>query len=91
MLQDTSLPADQQPDFCNSGTWTGKEIAVDVIFWIDIILTFRTGYIDNRQVIHMQPLEAAWQYLRTWFLVDVLSSFPFEALVYGVPLLSSLF
>lgn len=92
----------------------GFAIFMDLMFWIDIVLTFRTGVIDNRQVlftyqsitpkrrlalgswwyvmqdvlqiIHMKPRFAAVHYVRSWLLVDVLSSFPFDTLVYGVML-----
>jgi hypothetical protein len=30
--------------------WSGVQVAMDVLFWIDIGLTFRTGFIDARQV-----------------------------------------
>lgn len=32
------------------GSAGGFQFFMDVMFWIDIILTFRTGVIDNRQV-----------------------------------------
>jgi hypothetical protein len=32
------------------GRTGGFDIFMDVMFWLDIILTFRTGVIDNRQV-----------------------------------------
>jgi hypothetical protein len=31
----------------------------------------------------MKPRFAAVHYVRTWLMVDVLSSFPFDTLVYG--------
>ena len=68
---------------CSSDGWTGSDVAIDVLFWADILLTFRSGYIDDRQIIHMQPKDAAWKYLKSWFVVDLVSSFPFEAIVYG--------
>jgi hypothetical protein len=37
------------------------------------------------QVIHMHPRVVALHYMRTWLLVDLISSFPFEALVQGLP------
>lgn len=33
-----------------TGSAGGFEIFMDVMFWVDIVLTFRTGVIDNRQV-----------------------------------------
>jgi hypothetical protein len=68
---------------CKDTGWSPAEMVVDACFWVDVLLTFRTGYVDGRQMIHMQPTDAAVHYLKTWFLVDLTSSFPFEAVVYG--------
>jgi len=38
----------------------------------------RPGYLDDRKNVHMAPGEVARQYGRTWFVVDLLSTFPFE-------------
>ena len=38
----------------------------------------RPGYLDDRKNVHMAPVEVARQYMRTWFVVDLLSTFPFE-------------
>lgn len=84
-MQDTvELTADgERPKMCTGGSWSPVMILIDVIFWIDIALSFRTGVIDSRQIIHMQPKFAALHYARTWFVIDAISSFPFEAIVLG--------
>lgn len=76
--QDRALPG-----FCDSNSWASLNFSLDALFWLDILLTFRTGWVDSRYVIHMRPGEAAWNYLKSWFAVDLVSSFPFEAIVYG--------
>ncbi|OVA06156.1 Cyclic nucleotide-binding domain [Macleaya cordata] len=54
---------------------------VDLFFAIDIVLTFFVAYIDPRtQLLVLQPKKIAVRYLSTWFLMDLASTVPFEAL-----------
>eukprot|EP00892_Ulva_mutabilis_P002121 jgi/Ulvmu1/1190/UM108_0018.1 len=81
-----SLPIEDgsRPKMCPNSSFTVLMILTDVMFWVDVVLSFRTGVIDSRQVIHMQPKFAALHYVRTWLVVDVISSFPFEAIVFAM-------
>ena len=72
-----------QPAFCASNGWATLNFSLDAMFWLDILLTFRTGWVDSKYVIRMQPGEAAWNYIKSWLAVDLVSSFPFEAIVYS--------
>ncbi|KAF5733502.1 potassium channel AKT2/3 [Tripterygium wilfordii] len=56
---------------------------VDVFFAVDIILTFFLAYIDTTtQLLVRDSRKIALRYLSTWFLMDVASTIPFEALAY---------
>ncbi|CAN0880701.1 Potassium channel AKT2/3 [Linum grandiflorum] len=56
---------------------------VDVFFAVDIILTFFVAYFDSRtQLLVRNPRKIATRYLSTWFIMDVASTIPFEALGY---------
>lgn len=55
---------------------------LDAWFAVDIILNFRTGYIEHGTVV-MDPKKIASNYLSTWFLVDALGTIPFEILISG--------
>ncbi|XP_031285395.1 potassium channel AKT2/3 [Pistacia vera] len=56
---------------------------VDLFFAIDIVLTFFVAYIDPRtQLLVRHPKKIAMRYISTWFLMDVASTIPFEALGY---------
>ena len=46
-------------------------------FAMDIVLNFRTGYVKDGLVV-MDPRKIAHRYLRTWFLVDVISTVPWD-------------
>ncbi|XP_030476838.1 potassium channel AKT2/3 isoform X1 [Syzygium oleosum] len=56
---------------------------VDAFFAVDIVLTFFVAYIDPRtQLLVIDSRKIATRYLSTWFLMDVASTLPFEALGY---------
>ncbi|CAD5328694.1 unnamed protein product [Arabidopsis thaliana] len=56
---------------------------VDLFFAVDIVLTFFVAYIDERtQLLVREPKQIAVRYLSTWFLMDVASTIPFDAIGY---------
>jgi hypothetical protein len=54
------------------------EKTTDLVFILDILLNFRTGYYDDEGHLVTDAKRIAVNYLRTWFLVDVLSVMPYE-------------
>jgi hypothetical protein len=56
------------------------DIALDVLFSFDIVVRFRTAFRDHGYVV-TQPHTIALNYIRGWFLVDLLSSLPIDQLV----------
>ncbi|KAF8411833.1 hypothetical protein HHK36_004392 [Tetracentron sinense] len=59
---------------------------VDLFFAIDIVLTFFVAYIDPRtQLLVHDSRKIAVRYLSTWFVMDLASTIPFEALGYLFP------
>ncbi|KDO26603.1 hypothetical protein SPRG_08007 [Saprolegnia parasitica CBS 223.65] len=52
---------------------------VDSIFGVDIVLNFRTGYLDDESRLVMDAQKIARRYLRFWFWTDVVSTFPIGA------------
>jgi len=55
---------------------------VDVYFVVDIILNFRTAIMREKKSTYFKCKVVAVRYLRTWFLVDLVSSVPFEFVEY---------
>lgn len=49
-----------------------------VQFMIDIIINFVTGYIDEQKRVITNLRMIWWNYLTSWFLLDLLSAFPFN-------------
>ena len=57
---------------------TGLNIAVDLIFCVDIVKNFHTGYFNENDVVVMDPRQIRRMYVQHWFVVDLFSSFPYE-------------
>ncbi|KAL3616900.1 hypothetical protein CASFOL_039294 [Castilleja foliolosa] len=54
---------------------------VDTFFAVDIILTFFVAYLDSESYLLIDdPKKIAVRYLSTWFIFDVCSTVPFQAL-----------
>jgi len=53
---------------------------VDCVFFLDIALNFRTGYISDGEAIY-DPVMIAKRYASTWFLVDFISTMQWELIV----------
>jgi hypothetical protein len=54
------------------------ENAVTIVFIIDLLLNFNTAYAEGQYIVIDRCLIAK-NYLRGWFLIDLASSFPYEA------------
>lgn len=57
----------------------GFEYANLTIFTMDILLNFHTGYLKKGELITSHRLIAR-NYLRSWFFIDLLSTFPFGSM-----------
>ncbi|KAA8536555.1 hypothetical protein F0562_029033 [Nyssa sinensis] len=72
--------------FLNSSPGRQLYIADNIInlfFAVDIVLTFFTAYIDPRtQLLVRHSRKIAMRYLSSWFLIDIASTIPFEALAF---------
>ncbi|XP_043704979.1 potassium channel AKT2/3 isoform X2 [Telopea speciosissima] len=56
---------------------------VNIFFVIDIVLTFFVAYIDPRsQLLVQDSRKITLRYLSTWFVMDLASTIPFEAIGY---------
>ncbi|CAD8175797.1 unnamed protein product [Paramecium pentaurelia] len=51
-------------------------IILDLFFSIDILLTFLTAYIDETSSLKINIFDIATHYLKTWFIFDLISIFP---------------
>lgn len=52
-------------------------VLVDAVFWIDMVLHFRCGYVDKRMTIHMKSADIAKRYLQRYLWIDLIANFPY--------------
>lgn len=55
-----------------------SDILIDFLFFLDIILTFRTAYVDNQGTLVVDPKKIRANYIRGMFVPDWLSTIPFD-------------
>lgn len=65
------------------GGWKSWETILDMLFIADLFINFRTGYYYEDEEV-MDSVRVAKHYLRTWFLLDFVSSVPFDLLEAGL-------
>ena len=59
---------------------------VDIMFCIDIIVSFNTGVIERfkgEEILNDNHQQIAFRYLTSWFFVDLVSSMPLDVMVCG--------
>ena len=57
------------------------ETAMDFLFMIDLVLNFRTGFIRKDGSTEMNGTKCAQHYLKGYFVVDFVSSMPWDILL----------
>merc|ERR1712032_329852 len=62
---------------CNKD-WIKAEYALDVLFVIDLIVTFFFSYRDKQGKEIVDPCKIAWRYLSTYFVLNFIACIPFE-------------
>ncbi|CAI5493584.1 unnamed protein product [Closterium sp. Naga37s-1] len=79
-------------DLRATGAWLIVDSCLSLVYLADVLLGFKTGYLTREkhvmgeggvkmllpQQIVMDQRCIVWHYLRTWFVVDVLSSLPID-------------
>lgn len=58
-------------------------ISVDVTFVIDILINFRTTFVNGQDEVVSHPGRIAIHYLTGWFLIDLVAAIPFDLLLVG--------
>ncbi|KAK7939919.1 hypothetical protein WMY93_003245 [Mugilogobius chulae] len=57
-----------------------SDIAVEVLFILDIILNFRTTYVSQSGQVVYNPRSIYIHYCTTWFFIDLIAALPFDLL-----------
>ena len=61
--------------------WLFVNIAVDLMFAIDIVLSFLTAYYTDEYELVDNRCKIAKNYLTSWFIIDFLAIIPFENII----------
>ena len=59
------------------------DLVVDVMFIIDILINFRTTYVNKNDQIVSHQGKIALHYFKGWFLIDVVAAIPFDLMLIG--------
>ncbi|XP_032670630.1 potassium voltage-gated channel subfamily H member 2 isoform X9 [Odontomachus brunneus] len=59
------------------------DFIVDVTFIIDIIINFRTTFVNSNDEVVSHPGKIAVHYLKGWFIIDLVAAIPFDLLLVG--------
>ncbi|XP_072311602.1 voltage-gated inwardly rectifying potassium channel KCNH6 isoform X2 [Eucyclogobius newberryi] len=58
------------------------DLLVDVLFIVDIVINFRTTYVDQNDDVVTQPVRIAKHYMKGWFPIDLFAAVPFDLLIF---------
>ena len=58
--------------------YVNLEYSIDAFFLIDILINFNTAYYRDDFEIETSRKAIAYNYLKGWFIVDVVSILPFD-------------
>uniref|UniRef100_A0A8C1UK68 Potassium voltage-gated channel, subfamily H (eag-related), member 6a n=1 Tax=Cyprinus carpio TaxID=7962 RepID=A0A8C1UK68_CYPCA len=58
------------------------DLVVDVMFIIDILINFRTTYVNHNDEVVSNPTRIAQHYFKGWFLIDIVAAIPFDLLIF---------
>ncbi|XP_063284693.1 potassium voltage-gated channel subfamily H member 7 isoform X1 [Pelobates fuscus] len=59
------------------------DLMVDIMFIIDILINFRTTYVNRNEEVVSDPAKIAIHYFKGWFLIDMVAAIPFDLLIFG--------
>ncbi|XP_062874475.1 potassium voltage-gated channel subfamily H member 6a [Trichomycterus rosablanca] len=58
------------------------DLVVDVMFIVDIVINFRTTYVNCNDEVVSHPGRIAQHYFKGWFLIDIVAAIPFDLLIF---------
>lgn len=57
------------------------DVIVDIIFGFDLLMNFRTAFIDSDGSVNTIPSDIAWNYCKGWLMIDFLSTAPIDRII----------
>ena len=58
------------------------DLIVDIMFIVDILINFRTTYVNANEEVVSHPGRIAVHYFKGWFLIDMVAAIPFDLLIF---------
>ncbi|NXU88520.1 KCNH6 protein, partial [Xiphorhynchus elegans] len=58
------------------------DLIVDIMFIVDIVINFRTTYVNINDEVVSHPAKIAIHYFKGWFLIDMVAAIPFDLLIF---------
>uniref|UniRef100_A0A8C5HH67 Cyclic nucleotide-binding domain-containing protein n=1 Tax=Gouania willdenowi TaxID=441366 RepID=A0A8C5HH67_GOUWI len=58
------------------------DLVVDIMFIVDILINFRTTYVNQNDEVVSHPGHIAQHYFKGWFLIDIVAAIPFDLLIF---------
>lgn len=82
-----SVPVEMafEPDFLKLPIIVVLNYMIDFVFLIDILINFRTAYIDEFGMEQTRGFMMATNYLRNTFIIDILATVPFDTILRASP------
>ncbi|XP_055329281.1 potassium voltage-gated channel subfamily H member 6-like isoform X2 [Paramacrobiotus metropolitanus] len=59
------------------------DLIVDIMFIVDILINFRTTYVNTNDEVVSDLGKISVHYFKGWFLIDVVAAIPFDLLLFG--------
>uniref|UniRef100_A0A8C2JIL9 Potassium channel, voltage gated eag related subfamily H, member 7 n=1 Tax=Cyprinus carpio TaxID=7962 RepID=A0A8C2JIL9_CYPCA len=58
------------------------DLMVDIMFIVDILINFRTTYVNTNEEVVSHPAKIAVHYFKGWFFIDMVAAIPFDLLIF---------
>lgn len=66
------------PEVMEGSVFNFINLCIDFVFVLDIVVSFRTSYIDNKGNEVFNPYRIARKYLKSTFMIDLAAVIPFD-------------
>lgn len=70
-------------------SWIAQELVVSSLFALDVLYNFCTAYVNDKLNLVTNRAKIAREYLRGWFIIDLVASVPFDLLALASDLSNS--
>lgn len=83
LSEEKKNPSNQSIQSRYSDPLTVIDLIVDIMFIVDILINFRTTYVNKNDEVVSDPGKIMVHYFKGWFLIDVVAAIPFDLLLFG--------